>query len=170
MMASLCVRARGLTITYSSPMDPSRLSLRHWASRHWSCSSRGSSRCGRGNGISRRNRSLATALVRPPTTSLLFSLVLSAESSIIRCAIASFAQAHRSSLGRLCSGQPLFERLYAFCPLTSAYDSLHQLRDEPPFLRATFLRPLAPTNSATSPCLAGRIVPFIAQAGNRHLR
>ena len=64
----IALRARSwLTIASSSPTDPSRLSLRHWASKHWSCSSRGSSRYGRGNGTSRRIRSLATVLVRLPT-------------------------------------------------------------------------------------------------------
>jgi hypothetical protein len=57
-------------------MDHSRISSRLWASRHWSCNSRGSSRYGRGNGISRRIQSLATASVRPHNDT---SLALSAE-------------------------------------------------------------------------------------------
>lgn len=148
-------------------MGPSRLSSRHWVSRHWSCSSRGSSRFGHGNGISRRILSLATALVRPPTAPIPF---WSLKSLITRCAIAPFVQVHRSSLRRLCPGQQLLERLCAFHSRTSAYDSLHQLRDEPSFHCATFLRPLAPTNyPATSPHLVRRNVPYITQAGNRHL-
>ena len=112
---------------------------------------------------------MATASVRP-AVSLSTLIALKIHRSYIRCAIASFARDHRPSLGRLCSGQPLTERLCALYPLASAYDSLLRLRDEPPFSRATVLRPLAPTNyHATAPCLVGRTVPYVPQAGNGHL-
>ena len=49
----------------SLPMGRSRPSLARWDGRRWSFSWRGSSRCGRGNWISRRIRNLGTVSVRP---------------------------------------------------------------------------------------------------------
>jgi hypothetical protein len=49
---------------HSLPMDLSRTSLAYWEGRRWSYSWRGSSRCGRGSGISRRIRNSETVSVR----------------------------------------------------------------------------------------------------------